>query len=329
MSRTLVLSRTFARPLAVALFSLVAGSASAHIVLEQKTAQPGSSYKGTLRVTHGCGESATTALRVTIPEGVVGVRPQPKAGWTIALESGPYAKAYPMMHGKPATEGVKTITWSGGNLPNAYYDEFVFVASLSADVAGKALAFPVLQTCENGSADWAEATVEGQPVPSHPAPVLKVAAASSAPMAGMGSAAVKVGDIQIDLPWMRATPGGAKVAGGYLKLTNTGSAPDKLVSIATDIAGKAEVHEMSMANGVMTMRAVSGGLELAPGKSVELAPGGFHLMMMDLKRPLKEGDKVQATLVFEKAGKVDVTFPVRGIGAGAPAAGGAMGEHQH
>ncbi|WP_084539921.1 DUF1775 domain-containing protein [Azorhizobium doebereinerae] len=317
-----------ARPLAaVALFSLFAGSASAHIVLGQKEAQPGS-YQGTLRVGHGCDGSATTAVKVTIPEGVVGVKPMPKPGWTVTLETGPYAKAYPMMHGKPATEGVKSITWSGGNLPDAYYDEFVFVSALSGDVAGKTIYFPVLQTCERGSTDWAEIPVSGQPVPPHPAAMLKVAQASAQ---AQPAAPVKVGDLQIEAPWARATPGGAKVAGGYVRITNTGTAADKLVSASVDAAGKVEVHEMSMANGVMTMRPLAGGLEIAPGQSVQLAPGGYHLMMMDLKAPLKEGDKVKGVLVFEKAGKVDVTFEVRGIGAGAPMPGGMgpAGGHMH
>lgn len=325
------MSQTFvsrARPLAVAaLVSLTAGSASAHVVLAQKEAQPGS-YQGTLKVGHGCDGSATTAIKVTIPEGVVGVKPQPKAGWTIAIETGPYAKAYPMMHGKPATEGVKTITWSGGNLPDAYYDEFVFVSTLTPDVAGQTLYFPVLQTCEKGSTNWAETPVAGQPVPPRPPAILKVAQAAAS--AAAASAQVKVGDLVLDAPWTRATPGGAKVAGGFLKITNTGSAPDKLLSASFERAAKGEVHEMSMANGVMTMRELAGGLEIAPGKTVELAPGGYHLMFMDLKQPLKEGEKVKGTLVFEKAGKVDVTFDVRGIGATAPAAGG-MGNmgHQH
>ena len=115
---------------------------------------------------------------------------------------------------------------------------------------------------------------------------------------------VKAGDLVITQAWSRATPGGAKIGGGYLTIENKGSAPDRLIGGSADIAGKVEVHEMAMNNGVMTMRPLDKGLTIEPGKTVKLAPGGYHLMMFDLKSPLKQGDKVPVTLEFEKAGKV-------------------------
>src|ERR1700730_2281670 len=129
---------------------------------------------------------------------------------------------------------------------------------------------------------------------------------------------VKAGDLVITQAWTRATPGGAKVGGGYLTIENKGSAPDRLVGVSADAAGKVEVHEMAMDGGVMKMRPVDGGLTIDPGKTVKLAPGGLHLMMMDLKSPLKQGDKLPVTLQFEKAGKVQVTLDVQGVGAPAP-----------
>src|SRR5512147_2621192 len=93
----------------------------------------------------------------------------------------------------------------------------------------------------------------------------------------------KVGDLQIGHPWARATPKGASVGGGYLKITNTGTAPDRRISGSSEVAGRFEVHEMSMDNGVMKMRPVKGGLEIKPGETVELKPGGYHIMMLDLK----------------------------------------------
>jgi periplasmic copper chaperone A len=132
---------------------------------------------------------------------------------------------------------------------------------------------------------------------------------------------VKAGDLVISQPWTRATPGGAKTGGGFLTIENKGSAPDKLIGASADGAGKIEVHEMSMNDGVMKMRPVEGGLTIDPGKTVKLAPGGYHLMMMDLKAPLKQGDKLPLTLQFEKAGKVAVTLDVQGIGAPAPGGG--------
>src|SRR5277367_5938562 len=130
---------------------------------------------------------------------------------------------------------------------------------------------------------------------------------------------VKAGDLVITQAWSRATPNGAKIGSGYLTIENKGAAPDRLVGVSADVAGKVEVHEMAMKDGVMTMRPLEAGLAIDPGKTVKLAPGGFHLMMMDLKSPLKPGDKLPMTLEFEKAGRVQVSFDVEGIGAQAPA----------
>jgi len=129
---------------------------------------------------------------------------------------------------------------------------------------------------------------------------------------------VRAGDLVITQAWSRATPGGAKVGGGYLTIENKGTTPDKLISATADVAAKVEVHEMAMNNGTMTMRPLENGVMIEPGKTVKLAPGGLHLMMMDLKNPLKQGDKVPVTLQFEKAGKVAVTLGVQGVGAKGP-----------
>jgi len=132
---------------------------------------------------------------------------------------------------------------------------------------------------------------------------------------------VKAGDLVITQAWSRATPSGAKIAGGYLTIENKGAAPDRLLGGSGDIAGKVEVHEMAMNNGVMTMRPLDKGLMIEPGKTVKLAPGGYHLMMFDLKSPLKQGEKLPVTLEFEKAGKVTVSLDVQAVGAQSPASG--------
>lgn len=124
----------------------------------------------------------------------------------------------------------------------------------------------------------------------------------------------RVGDIEIVHPWSRATPPGAKVAGGYFTVTNTGSSPDRLLSISSEISAKAELHEMGVKDGVMTMRPVSGGLEIPAGGKVALAPGGYHLMFIGLKQQPKQGEAFPATLTFEKAGTVTVEFAVEGMG---------------
>jgi len=131
---------------------------------------------------------------------------------------------------------------------------------------------------------------------------------------------VKAGDLVITQAWSRATPGGAKIAGGYLTIANKGAAADRLIGGSADVAGKLEIHEMTMNNGVMTMRPLAKGLVIEPGNTAKLAPGGYHLMLMDLKGPLKQGDKLPVTLEFEKAGKVKVAFDVQGVGAKGPGA---------
>ena len=134
----------------------------------------------------------------------------------------------------------------------------------------------------------------------------------------------KAGAIEISAPWARATPKGATVGSGYLKLTNTGSAPDRLIGGASDIAGRIEIHEMATVDGVMRMRPFANGLEIKPGQSVELKPGSSHVMFMGLKQPLQQGQKIKGTLTFEKAGTVDVEYVVGPIGGGAPSMGGHM-----
>jgi len=124
----------------------------------------------------------------------------------------------------------------------------------------------------------------------------------------------RAGALQILQPWTRATPKGAQVAGGYLKITNTGATPDRLTGGSTEAAKRFEIHEMSMDGGVMRMREVKEGVAVAPGATVELRPGGYHIMMMNLARPLAKGERVKATLTFERAGKVDVEFDVQALG---------------
>jgi copper(I)-binding protein len=114
---------------------------------------------------------------------------------------------------------------------------------------------------------------------------------------------VKAGDLVITQAWSRATPGGAKVAGGYLTIEDKGSAPDRLIGGSADVADKVQVHETTTNNGVMTMRPLDQGVAIEPGKTVKLAPGGYHLMVLDLKNPLKRGDKVAGHPRVQKGGQ--------------------------
>lgn len=133
----------------------------------------------------------------------------------------------------------------------------------------------------------------------------------------------KAGQIEIDHPWTRATPGGAKVAGGYVSLKNNGETADRLVSATAEIAGRTEIHEMAVKDGVMSMRPRPEGVEVPAGAEVALAPGSYHLMFFDLKTPPKQGQSFPGTLTFEKAGTVTVEFAVEAVGATKPAHGAA------
>ena len=120
----------------------------------------------------------------------------------------------------------------------------------------------------------------------------------------------KLGDLEIGHPWSKAMISGAQVAGGFMKITNHGKAPDRLVKVSSEVAGLIQIHEMKVEGDMMTMKEVPGGIEIAPGATVELAPGALHIMFMKVKQPFKEGDKVKAVLTFEKAGDVEVEFAV-------------------
>ncbi|HEV7440210.1 MAG TPA: DUF1775 domain-containing protein [Methylobacterium sp.] len=317
--------------LCAALFlTLSASAALAHATLERKEASPNASYRGVVQITHGCDGRPTTRVSVTIPEGMVGAKPMPKPGWQVATARGAYEKPYQSFHGT-VSEGVKTITWSGNELPDDQIDEFTFFARVSdAFAPGSTVYFPIEQDCTTGQYRWSEIPAAGQSAKDlkSPAPgVLIVAAAQKS--AAAPPPAVKAGDLSIETPWMRATPGGAKVAGGYVRITNTGSTPDTLVAAAIPQAERGEIHAMSMEGGVMRMAPVEGGLTIKPGETVELKPGGLHLMFQDLKSGPKAGEAVQGTLTFARAGTVPVTFSVAPIGAQAPGGEPAGGHHHH
>ena len=125
-----------------------------------------------------------------------------------------------------------------------------------------------------------------------------------------------VGDLRIEAPMLRATPPAAPVAGGFLIVENTGGTDDTLTAaaIAGDIAAGVQFHRMSMSDGVMTMAPVEDGVPIPGGRTVTLAPGGLHLMLMGLAAPLEAGDHHEITLTFATAGEVTVDFPVRTLG---------------
>jgi periplasmic copper chaperone A len=152
-------------------------AASAHVTLETAAAPVGTTYKAVLRISHGCQGSATVALRVRIPDGMIAVKPMPKPSWKIDTVTGKYPKTYSYFHGSKLTEGVTEISFSGGNLPDAYYDEFVFSGFLAGDLKpGTMLYVPVVQECEKGVHRWIEIPAAGKSPSDYPepAPALKL-----------------------------------------------------------------------------------------------------------------------------------------------------------
>jgi uncharacterized protein YcnI len=164
-------------PWLILMAALAASPAAAHVYLEGKQATVGASYKAVFAVPHGCSGSPTVKIRVQIPEGVIAVKPMPKAGWNVDVVEGKYAGEYDY-HGNKLSSGVKEVAWSGGKLPDHNYDEFVVSSFLTDRLKPDTmLYFPVVQECEKGVSRWIEIPAEGAG-PTHegksPAPGVKL-----------------------------------------------------------------------------------------------------------------------------------------------------------
>ena len=161
---------------AAAVAVLVAAPAGAHVTLENRQASVSSYYKAVFAVPHGCAGSPTVKIRVQIPEGVIGVKPMPKPGWNLDMVKGKYAVEYEN-HGRKVSEGVKEVIWSGGSLPDDWYDEFVVRGTFSADLDTTAKFYiPVVQECEKGADRWIEIPAAGKSADDYefPAPGLQL-----------------------------------------------------------------------------------------------------------------------------------------------------------
>ena len=333
---------TSAMAFTAALFTptMVASIAHAHATLEKSQAPVNSYYKAVMRIPHGCDGHATLKVRITVPEGMVGTKPMPKAGWNLETVKGDYENTY-TLHGRDITSGVKEIIWTG-RLEDDHFDEFVFQTRLTDTLpTGETVYIPTVQECTEGQVAWIEIPAAGQDPHSlaHPAPGLMLLAAKGGHGHGHnhghgqghdhGAAhgdhamePVKVGDLEIVQPYARATPPNAPVSGGYMVIRNSGSEADRLIGGSVDFAGHVEIHEMKMDGDVMKMRELSDGLEIPAGGEVVLKPGGFHIMFMKMKEQLKSGETRTITLEFEKAGTVELELPVRDMKGG-------HGSHDH
>ena len=344
--------RTLATFAFLSAVAFAAAPASAHVTLEQREANPGASYKAVFKVPHGCDGQSTHTVRVEFPEGFVNVKPMPKPGWTLATERAAYGASY-SVHGHTVTEGVKTVTWSGGDLPDAYYDEFVAAGFIGKDMKPGPIYFKVTQTCADGEIAWIETPDGISPKRlSAPAPVLQIAEAKG-DGAGHGhhhhdhgghthgekdatsdsasaDGTATIGALSLEGGWARETPAGAKVGAGYITIRNTGGEADVLLSISAPVAGTSEIHDMTMTDdGVMKMRALAEGIEIPAGGTVDLKPGGKHMMFMDLKEPLVAGASVALTLTFKSGASGTVILPVRPIGGGSKKDAGDGHEYHH
>jgi copper(I)-binding protein len=276
-----------------------AGSAFAQVTLPSGGATSGTDYEAAFRVGHACeGAKSTTGVTVRLPKGFSFTDAQARKGWR--LEAPP-----------PGDNGGE-VRWTAevaqAALPGSERAEFILHGRLPA--APGALWFKVLQTCDTGSADWAQIPASG---PS--------TAGLERPAARLDVLAPGVAPVDVRDAWIRASVPGQSGTGAFMKLTAPSGA--RLVGASTPAAGVAGVHEMKMEGDTMRMRGVAS-LELPPRQTVELKPGGYHIMLMDLKQPLATGTTVPLTLDFEDAkghkSTLELKVPVQ-VGATTPAQG--------
>jgi copper(I)-binding protein len=151
----------------------------------------------------------------------------------------------------------------------------------------------------------------------------------AASLAAPALADVTAGPLVISEAWARATPPGARVGGGYLTVKNTGAEPDTLVSVASPVSEKTELHLMKTEDGVMTMRPAADGVEIPAGATLTLEPGGYHVMFIRPKAPFVQGETVPLTLTFANAGAVEVELSISPMGAPGPTADPSMHKMNH
>jgi periplasmic copper chaperone A len=283
----------------IAFAALVASAgAFAHVSLEEPRGEAGRPYRAVLRMGHGCDKAPTTSVAVRLPSGFQQAKPEPKPGWTLSLQG-------------------DTATWTAARkdaaLPDGQRGEFVVAGTLPR--APGTLWFKVLQTCGQSHLDWSQVPAEGTSTAGLKAPAALLQVMSPAEFA-LAQALPKV-----EGAWVRSAVPGQQGTGAFMRLN--ASKPMQLVGVATPVAGSAEVHEMKMEGDVMLMRPVPH-LDLPAGKTAELKPGGYHIMLLDLKQPLPNGTVVPLTLLFRDANgtraRLELKVPVGTTAPGAAAA---------
>ena len=291
-------SSLFAFPMAL---GLCAGAAQAHVSLQDGQAEAGARYQAVLRVGHGCDGAATTALTVRIPAGFARIEPVARPGWTLSSRRG-------------------EVTWTAAGeqaaLPGDQRAEFTIGGSLPPRPGP--LWFKVRQTCGKAALDWSQVPAQGTDTAGLKTPAALLQVLPARDLAQLRALP------RVEGAWVRSMVAGQQSAAGYMTLT--ASEPMQLIGITTPAADTAEVHQMKMEGDIMRMRAVPQ-LDLPAGQPVELKPGGYHVMLMELKQPLTPGMTIPMTLLLRDAkgvaSKLQLKLPVAaqapGSGAAAPA----------
>ena len=292
----------------LALFSaLLAGSAAqAHVVLPAGGANVGSNYDAAFRVGHACKDAkATTAIEVELPKAFQFKEAVARSGWKLTTP-------------KAGAQG-GVVRWEADSATTALpgTEKTTFVVRGVLPSTAQTLHFPVHQICDVGRADWAQI-----PTAANANDKLEF------PAARLDVLPDNVAAIDVRDAWVRAAVPGQSGTGAFLTVQAPQGA--KLVAVKSAVAGVVEIHEMKLENDVMKMRAIPA-LELPAGEQVKLAPGGLHLMMMDLKQPITAGQTLNFTLTLEDAnGKRRERQIEAQVRSGATAGqDGGHGAHQH
>lgn len=253
--------------LVLCLLAGVSLSAGAHVTLPPGGGTAGTIYPASFRVGHPCKDAnATTAIRVQLPEGFEAIEAVPRAGWKTTMTR---------------TEVAWTADGPGSALQGKERAQFTVRGKLTSTPG--TLWFKVLQVCDKGSEDWAQVPMKDGEKPELPAARLEVLAPGIAP-------------VEFRDAWVRSTVEGQRATGVFGKLTS--GVGGRLVGASSPWAAAVEIHEMKMDGDVMRMRAVSGGLDLPPGETVELRSGGYHLMVMGLNRAVTVDQEMPLVLRF-------------------------------
>lgn len=267
--------------LTVAALSTFAAPAMAHMTFQTGTSAPGESYRGVLILPHGCDGAPTDRVRVTLPEGFVDAEAEAKDGWTL-------------------DQGDGHIEWSGGSVADDAVETFAFTGSFAEDAPETDIVFPVEQYCGDVAMGWD--------------PVVSLGDGGGDAHAHAANG-VTVGDLTLSGAFTRATLPNAPVGGGYVTITNNGTEADRLIGAESAFSPDVQVHEMAVIDDVMQMSQLPDGLDIPAGETVTLAPGGLHLMFMQISQPFIEGEMVPVTLTFEHAGEVEIELAVEAFGA--------------